>query len=145
MWMCRLVSAFVVHMQQVRFSHIQAQLFDFNSLFSGKDCSTEWFSSYWHVALQCGCTECCWINLEPCFRRSSNITVWNQVQHSNNWYHSNTTGCILPKGKYMRKQQEQTLTLKDISYLELWQPLCLVEWNHFCNLVEAIMMNNSVK
>ena len=25
------------------------------------------------------------------------------------------------------------LSLKDISYLELWQPLCLVEWNHLCN------------
>ena len=22
---------------------------------------------------------------------------------------------------------------KDIFYLELWQPLCLVEWNHLCN------------
>ena len=25
------------------------------------------------------------------------------------------------------------MSLKDISYLELWQPLCLVEWNHLCN------------
>ena len=22
---------------------------------------------------------------------------------------------------------------KDISYLELWQPFCSVEWNHLCN------------
>ena len=22
---------------------------------------------------------------------------------------------------------------KDISYLELWQPLCSAEWNHLCN------------
>ena len=22
---------------------------------------------------------------------------------------------------------------KNISYLELWQPLCLTEWNHLCN------------
>ena len=25
------------------------------------------------------------------------------------------------------------MSLKDISYLELWQPLCLVERNHLCN------------
>ena len=25
------------------------------------------------------------------------------------------------------------MSLKDISYLELWQPLCSVEWNHLCN------------
>ena len=26
------------------------------------------------------------------------------------------------------------MSLKDISYLELWQPLCSVERNHLCNL-----------
>ena len=26
------------------------------------------------------------------------------------------------------------MSLKDISYLELWQPLCSVEWNHLCNV-----------
>ena len=25
------------------------------------------------------------------------------------------------------------MLFKDISYLELWQPLCLVKWNHLCN------------
>ena len=25
------------------------------------------------------------------------------------------------------------MSLKDISYLELWQSLCSVEWNHLCN------------
>ena len=25
------------------------------------------------------------------------------------------------------------MSLKGISYLELWQPLCSVEWNHLCN------------
>ena len=25
------------------------------------------------------------------------------------------------------------MSLKDISYLELWQPLCLMEWDHLCN------------
>ena len=30
-------------------------------------------------------------------------------------------------------------------YLELWQPLCLVEQNHLCNLVECIMRHNSMK
>ena len=25
------------------------------------------------------------------------------------------------------------MSLKDISYIELWQPLCLVEQNHVCN------------
>ena len=25
------------------------------------------------------------------------------------------------------------MPLKDISYLELWQPLCSVEWNSVCN------------
>ena len=25
------------------------------------------------------------------------------------------------------------VSLKDISYLELWWPLCSLEWNHLCN------------
>ena len=25
------------------------------------------------------------------------------------------------------------MRFKDISYLELWQPFCLSEWNHLCN------------
>ena len=25
------------------------------------------------------------------------------------------------------------MSLKDISYLKLWQPIFLVEWNHLCN------------
>ena len=25
---------------------------------------------------------------------------------------------------------QEEISLKDISYLELWQPLCSVEWNH---------------
>ena len=28
--------------------------------------------------------------------------------------------------------QEEKL-FKDISYLELWQPFCQMEWNHLCN------------
>ena len=28
---------------------------------------------------------------------------------------------------------QEEMSLKDISYLELWQPLCLVEQNHVCN------------
>ena len=26
------------------------------------------------------------------------------------------------------------MSFKDISYLELWQPLCSVDWNHLCNI-----------
>ena len=26
------------------------------------------------------------------------------------------------------------MSFKDISYLELWQPLCSMAWNHLCNL-----------
>ena len=58
------------------------------------------------------------------------------------------------------------MLFKDISYLELWWPLCSAEWNHLCNfgrrpheeqfceivsgticaiLVEGNMRNNSVK
>ena len=29
---------------------------------------------------------------------------------------------------------QEEMSLKDISYLELWQPICSVEWNHLCNL-----------
>ena len=28
----------------------------------------------------------------------------------------------------------QEMSFNDISYLELWQPLCSVEWNHLCNI-----------
>ena len=28
---------------------------------------------------------------------------------------------------------QEEISSKDISYLELWQPLCSVEWNHLCN------------
>ena len=27
----------------------------------------------------------------------------------------------------------QEMSFKDISYLYLWWPFCLVEWNHLCN------------
>ena len=37
------------------------------------------------------------------------------------------------------------MSLKDISYLELWWPFCSAERNHLCNFVEGIMGNNSVK
>ena len=33
--------------------------------------------------------------------------------------------------KFGRVVQEQ-MSFKDISYLELWQPLCSVDWNHLC-------------
>ena len=28
---------------------------------------------------------------------------------------------------------QKEMLFKDISYLELWQPLCSVDWNHLCN------------
>ena len=28
---------------------------------------------------------------------------------------------------------QEEISFKDISYLELWQPLCSVDWNHLCN------------
>ena len=28
---------------------------------------------------------------------------------------------------------QEEMSLKDMSYLELWQPLCLVERNYLCN------------
>ena len=28
---------------------------------------------------------------------------------------------------------QQEMSFKEISYLELWQPLCSVDWNHVCN------------
>ena len=34
--------------------------------------------------------------------------------------------------------------LKDISYMELWQPFCSVEQNHCAISVECIMRNDSV-
>ena len=29
---------------------------------------------------------------------------------------------------------QEEMSLKDISYLKLWQPLCSVDWNHLCNI-----------
>ena len=37
------------------------------------------------------------------------------------------------------------MSFKDITYLELWQPVCLSDRNHLCSLVEGIMRNNYVK
>ena len=28
---------------------------------------------------------------------------------------------------------QEEMSFKDISYLEVWQPLCSVDWNHLCN------------
>ena len=43
----------------------------------------------------------------------------------------------------------QEMSFKNISYLELWQPLRSVDWNDLCKifaiLVECIMRNNHVK
>ena len=36
------------------------------------------------------------------------------------------------------------MSFKDISYPELWQPLCSVEQDHLCNSIEGIMRNNYV-
>ena len=37
------------------------------------------------------------------------------------------------------------MLIKDISYLELWWPLCSAKGNYFCNVLECIMRNNPVK
>ena len=37
------------------------------------------------------------------------------------------------------------MSVKDISKIVLWLPLCSLERNHLCNLVECIMRNKSVK
>ena len=29
---------------------------------------------------------------------------------------------------------QEGMSYKDISYLELWKPLCSVDWNHLCNI-----------
>ena len=29
---------------------------------------------------------------------------------------------------------QEEMSFKDISYLELWQPLCSVDWIHLCNI-----------
>ena len=29
---------------------------------------------------------------------------------------------------------QEEISFKDISYLELWQPMCSVDWNHLCNI-----------
>ena len=29
---------------------------------------------------------------------------------------------------------QEEMMLKNISYLEIWQPLCSVDWNHLCNI-----------
>ena len=29
---------------------------------------------------------------------------------------------------------KEEMSFKDISYLELWQPFCSVDWNHLCNI-----------
>ena len=39
----------------------------------------------------------------------------------------------------------QEMSLKDISYLELWRPLCWPSGTISAILVEGIMRNNSVK
>ena len=36
------------------------------------------------------------------------------------------------------------MSLKDISYLELWNPLCSVERNHLCNFGRRHHEDNSV-
>ena len=34
----------------------------------------------------------------------------------------------------MRNMVQEEMQFKDISYLELWWPLCSVEWINLCNL-----------
>ena len=40
---------------------------------------------------------------------------------------------------------QKVMLFEDISYLELWQPLCSTGKNDCANFVEGIMRNNSVK
>ena len=44
-----------------------------------------------------------------------------------------------------RSVVQEEMSFKDISYLELWWPICFVEWNHCAISVKSIMRNNSVK
>ena len=39
----------------------------------------------------------------------------------------------------------QEMSFSDISFLELWQTCCSVDWNQLCNLEEGIMRNKPVK
>ena len=39
---------------------------------------------------------------------------------------------------------KEDMPFRDISYLELWWPLCTVEKNHLCSFGSSIMRNNSV-
>ena len=40
---------------------------------------------------------------------------------------------------------QEEMSFKDISYLEVWQPLCLAEQTFCAILVKGIVWNNSVK
>ena len=33
----------------------------------------------------------------------------------------------------LKKVVQEEMLFKDVSYLELWQPLCSVDWKHLCN------------
>ena len=35
---------------------------------------------------------------------------------------------------------QEEMSFKDISYLELWQPLCSVEWNHLFNFGSRLLV-----
>ena len=39
----------------------------------------------------------------------------------------------------------QEMLFKEISYLELWQPICSMDWKHLSNLEENNMRNNPMK
>ena len=58
------------------------------------------------------------VRLEP-------VALRSQVKHS-------TTEPLRSHFKFEPVVQEE-MSLKDISYLELWQPLCSVERNHLFN------------
>ena len=40
---------------------------------------------------------------------------------------------------------QEEISFKDISYIELLQPICLVDWNHLCNFGRMHHEEQSVK
>ena len=77
------------------------------------------------------------LNLDQWFRRNCHLNVFVIWSSGRPFVHLSVTICAILEEGIQRNNAVKLFEFKDvilkISYLELWQPSCLVERSHLCN------------
>ena len=80
------------------------------------------------------------LNLDQWFRRRCRLKVFLIWSSGSPFVRRSVTICAILEEGIQRNNSvklfwpvvQEEMSFEDISYLELWQPLCSVDWNHLC-------------